>query len=315
MRNWHVVIAGQGERSALYWEFSGPGLREWLHDAVVYPASKFTAVSEPLPADAQVIVGASPDGSGVQTGTTQSGGGTPTTTTVQPTSDGMDINSGQPNMNFATAKAEGIDFVIVKMGGANVLPLYVAPNYAAQIDGAIAQTMPRGHYWVTGQGDQVAQADYFTQHLHAFSKTDDILALDNEVLDSNGEFWTDAKVASWINRVKSNLGISGDRIYFYVSASPLRTNSWPLTIATGARLWVASWGADDGTRTDPDIGTEWPRWYIQQYWDKGPVAGYLVDRNYSPFPLTTLFGAGSSTSTTTTVGTVSHEYIGTYTPQ
>lgn len=35
MRNWHVVLSGSGEKAALYWEFSGPGLREWLHDAVV----------------------------------------------------------------------------------------------------------------------------------------------------------------------------------------------------------------------------------------------------------------------------------------
>lgn len=37
MRNCHRVLVGTGGDAALFYEFSGPGLRDWLHDAVVYP--------------------------------------------------------------------------------------------------------------------------------------------------------------------------------------------------------------------------------------------------------------------------------------
>lgn len=37
IRNSHRVIVGTGEKAALYWEISGPGLRDWFHDAIVYP--------------------------------------------------------------------------------------------------------------------------------------------------------------------------------------------------------------------------------------------------------------------------------------
>lgn len=37
LRNVHREFVGSGENAALYYEFSGPGLREWLKHAVVYP--------------------------------------------------------------------------------------------------------------------------------------------------------------------------------------------------------------------------------------------------------------------------------------
>lgn len=39
MRNCHKILVGKGEDAALFYEFSGPGLRDWFHDAVVYPTT------------------------------------------------------------------------------------------------------------------------------------------------------------------------------------------------------------------------------------------------------------------------------------
>lgn len=38
LRNCHKILVGKGESAELFYEFSGPGLRDWLHDAVVYPS-------------------------------------------------------------------------------------------------------------------------------------------------------------------------------------------------------------------------------------------------------------------------------------
>ena len=40
---------------------------------------------------------------------------------------GIDIASPQRDIDLGRAKAEGVQFVIVKMGGLNVTPQYVAP--------------------------------------------------------------------------------------------------------------------------------------------------------------------------------------------
>lgn len=206
---------------------------------------------------------------------------------------GIDVGTSQSGLNFYTAQTQGIQFAIVKAGGANVLPLYVAPAYTNEVFKAIVVGMPVGHYWVTGAGDATAQADYFTSHLSQFDKNSQILALDNETLDSNGETWTDAKIATWINRVVANTGIDPQRIWLYMSASAVRNaTTFSQTIATGCRFWVAVWGANDGTRITPDLGGKWPTWHVQQYWSTAKVDGYTTDKNYSPLSIADLFSPG-----------------------
>jgi hypothetical protein len=222
---------------------------------------------------------------------------------------GMDINSSQANINIATAKSTGIQFVIVKMGGANV-PIYVAPYYTAQIDRCISAGMPKGHYWVIGDASTrspTSQADYFTSHLHGFDKTKDIVALDNEPLDDNNTFWGDAHTAEWINRVKANLGIDGTRVWVYGQRSLWTSGAygpWPQTIATGCRFWVAYWGSNDGAyHAAPSLSGYIPAIHVQQYTDSFSVAGNKVDQNYSSYSIADLFtstggtgGGGGSTN-------------------
>lgn len=217
---------------------------------------------------------------------------------------GIDINSSQASINIGTVKTAGNDFVIVKMGGANV-PIYVAPYYTSQIDRCIAANMPKGHYWVVGDFDGsnpsvTTQADYFTSHLHKFDKTKDILGIDNEVFSGeNTYFWPDAYIATFIDRVKANLGIDPTQFWVYASRSVWTSGSlgpWTKTIATGCRFWVADWGSNDGVRVNPNLGGFIPTVDVQQYWDKYPVAGYAVDRNYSSRSISELFGSWSSSS-------------------
>lgn len=204
---------------------------------------------------------------------------------------GIDIGTGQQGINFSTASTQGIQFVVVKAGGSNVLPLYYSPYYHTEVDKAKAAGMAIGHYWHTGKGDATAQADYFTSILYQFDPNSQILALDNETQDSNGETWTDAKIATWINRVVANTGIDRKRIWLYMGAAAIRAQSTlAQTIATGCRLWVSVWGSDNGVRIEPDLGGKFPGWHVQQYWSKSTVGGVNpVDKNYSPYTVGDLF--------------------------
>lgn len=232
--------------------------------------------------------------------------------------EGIDINSGQADISISTAKSQHVEFVVVKMGGANVLPIYVAPHYTAQIDRCIAANMPKGHYWAigdwaaAGQPTIIDQADYFVNHLHKFDKTRDILAIDNEIFPGeNSYLWQDSSIAAFINHVKFKLGIGGSQFWAYASTSVWRDSSvgpWTDTIKTGCRFWVANWGANDGTRVAPELGGSIPSVDVQQYYSKATVAGVNpVDRNYSKRTLTDLFGSwaadnGGGTGTGTGTG-------------
>jgi hypothetical protein len=210
---------------------------------------------------------------------------------------GIDIASPQRDIDLGRAKAEGVQFVVVKMGGLNVTPQYVAPYYRAQVDRAVAAGLPKGHYYLIGGGQTPeAQAEFMAANLYRFDKDGDILALDNERLDSNGTRWGDADAARFIRRLIELTGIPAARVWHYAGASDYRsTGSWPELIALGVRFWWAAYGGYPTGQTpdhEPSLQGSIPRWDVHQYSSLVSVAGYSLDGNYSPHAVTELFGGG-----------------------
>ncbi len=204
-------------------------------------------------------------------------GSVPATVTTR---EGIDVATTQKDLDFAAAARSGVSFAVVKAGGSQLRSgPYVSPYYTRQVDAARAAGLTVGHYWLSGDFQTpTAAADYFVDHLHDY-RAGDVVALDDEVLDDSTRLWGDAEVAAFFTRVKQRLGTVVP--WFYISASPLRSRSWTQTIATGAKLWVASYGRNDGTYPGaPDIGTAYPAWAAHQYTSVGRVGGvYPVDRD------------------------------------
>lgn len=208
---------------------------------------------------------------------------------------GIDIASSQRDIDLVRAKSEGVEFVIVKMGGLNVTPQYVAPYYRAQIDRAIAAGLPKGHYYLIGRGQSPEQqAEFFVSNLHRFDPARDILALDNEALDGNGTRWGDGDAARFIRRVIALTGIPAARVWHYAGASDYRaTGAWPELVELGVRFWWAAYGGYPTGRTpdhEPSLQGSIPRWDVHQYSSKASVAGYALDGNYSRETVDELFG-------------------------
>lgn len=212
------------------------------------------------------------------------------------TIEGIDVGTSQSGLNFAAAASAGISFAIVKAGGSQLSAgPYVSPYYASEVDRARAAGMKVGHYWLSGDFQTpTAAADYFVGHLHDY-RAGGVLALDDEVLDDSTTLWTDSKVAAFFKEVKLKLGTVIP--WFYISASPLRANSWTATIATGAKLWVASYGSNTGSYPGaPDIGTAYPSWSVHQYTSNGAVGGLsAVDRDRAVSTAFDPIGSGSGT--------------------
>jgi GH25 family lysozyme M1 (1,4-beta-N-acetylmuramidase) len=192
---------------------------------------------------------------------------------------GVDVATWQAGIDFTRAAADGHGFAIVKAGGAQLSGgPYTSPGYRTQVTSARAAGLRVGHYWVTGDFAAPAQAaDYFVDHLHDYRRGD-VLALDNEVLDDSRRLWNDTEVASFFTRVHDRVG---DHVpWLYMGAGDLRSGTWPRTIATGTKLWVASWGANDGSYPgEPDLGGAYPAWSAHQYTSNGSVGGVRVDLN------------------------------------
>ena len=193
---------------------------------------------------------------------------------------GIDVGTSQAGIDFAAAKSQGQEFAIAKAGGCQLSDgPYVSPHYAEQIDGARAAGLRCGHYWLSGDfQDPADAANYFVDHLHGY-QAGDVLALDDEVLDDSTALWNDAQVAAWVGQVQARL--TNPVIWFYIGAANLRAGTWDKTIATGARLWVAVYGPNDGTRHDePDLGGKYPDWAVHQYTSVGSAGGIAsVDLN------------------------------------
>lgn len=186
---------------------------------------------------------------------------------------GIDVGTSQTGIDFADVRADGHQFVVVKAGGSQLSEgPYVAPRYATQVDGARAAGLRVGHYWLAGDFQTPAgAADYFADHLHDY-RAGDVVALDNEVLDDSTRLWDDTAVATFFQRMHDRLG---DYVpWLYIGASDLRGGTWSRTIATGTKLWVASWGANDGGYPgEPDLGGAYPAWSVHQYTSAGSTGG------------------------------------------
>ncbi|MCY1045652.1 GH25 family lysozyme [Corallococcus sp. bb12-1] len=184
---------------------------------------------------------------------------------------GIDVGTTQRDLDFTAIRNAGYQFAIVKAGGSNVSPLYVAPYYAQQVARARAAGLLVGHYWMAGSYNPAGDAQYFMDHLYDH-RPGDLLVLDNEAID-DGIFWSDALTASFMQAVKTRLGKAP---FLYTYSSLLQANTWPKTQAVGSKLWIAHY---TGTPGNPTVGTAYPTWEIHQYTSSGNQNGIPLDLN------------------------------------
>ncbi|ASD24247.1 peptidase M23 (plasmid) [Cryobacterium sp. LW097] len=183
---------------------------------------------------------------------------------------GVDVGTSQRGFDFQALRAAGYQFAIVKAGGSNVVPTYVAPHYVTEVSRVRAAGLLVGHYWMVGSNTPAVDAAYFLDNLFDY-RAGDILALDNEAINT-GRKWTDAEAAVFMRAVKTRLGYVP---FMYINRADLSGSSWPEVRALGAKLWIA---APDGVPGTVNI-TAFSDWAIHQYSWTGNQNGTDVDLN------------------------------------
>ncbi len=184
---------------------------------------------------------------------------------------GIDVGTTQRDLDFQAIRNSGYQFAIVKAGGTNVSPIYVAPYYQQQVARARAAGLVVGHYWVAGSTTPANDAQYFVDHLYDY-RAGDLLVLDNEAIN-DGIFWNDSLTATFMQGVKDRLGVAP---FLYTYSSLLTSIAWTQTKAVGSKLWVAHY---TGTPGNPTIGSAFPSWEIHQYTSSGNQNGIPLDLN------------------------------------
>nr|VWP02526.1 N/A [Ganoderma boninense] len=186
---------------------------------------------------------------------------------------GIDVSSYQGNVNFATAKANGISFAYIK---ATESTDYIDPNFSADYESATNAGIIRGgyHFAHPDASSGATQAEYFIAHGGGWSSDGITLpgALDIEYNPSGNECYnlSQSAMVSWIKDF-SNTYHSKTGVYPVIYTT---TDWWTTCTGNSAAfgstnpLWIAHYASSIGT-----LPAGWSYTTFWQYADSGPNPG------------------------------------------
>jgi GH25 family lysozyme M1 (1,4-beta-N-acetylmuramidase) len=176
---------------------------------------------------------------------------------------GIDISNHQGQIDWAQVAANNIKFAMIKATeGTGFHDRFFLGNWA----NAKGAGLLRGayHFGRPSLNDAISEADYFLNFVQPVMQPGDILVLDMEDSDAQGDVsdW----VMEWLSHVTERVGFM-PMLY----TGPWYLNSWmrqrPAEIGNYG-LWLAAYQADQPATPSP-----WPVMAIWQYSDAGRVGG------------------------------------------
>jgi len=181
-----------------------------------------------------------------------------------PTVKGMDVSVYQGTINWAQAKADGIQYAIIRVSDGLNSP---DSKFDANWSGSRAAGVIHGAYQFFEPGqDPIAQADMLLAKIGGKLKPDDLPPMiDVEVTGGLGPSQVAAKVKQWIAHVKAKVGrdpIVYTGMYF-----------WRDSVGGANVLPSVLFHAQYTTAACPNIADPWPTWAFWQYTSSGSVAG------------------------------------------
>ena len=179
----------------------------------------------------------------------------------------IDISTYQGTVDFAQVKASGVGRVIAKMGGGDA-GQYLDSWWLSNRDAIRGAGLALGSYYFNGPAvSPTAAADFHFVNID--HRPGDLVIID---VEGGSIAWTPAQVLSWVQRMLSH-GVPISDIGVYMSASVTFAEDWSQVAATGAFLWVASYGSNTGTPGPTPSVAHWPSWLLWQYTSNGTVPG------------------------------------------
>lgn len=183
---------------------------------------------------------------------------------------GIDVSKWQGTINWASVKAAGVKFAIIRVSdGTN----YLDEKFVANWNGAKAQGILRGAYqFFRSNQDPTAQANILIGKLQQYGIGEIPPVIDVETTDGVGAGTRASRIGTWLSRVQSQIG---KKPIIYTSPYFWESNVNSAAYASNP-LWIAHW-----TSGCPSIPHQWTRWTFHQYSDNGRISGIsgAVDLN------------------------------------
>ncbi len=190
-----------------------------------------------------------------------------------PTVKGVDVSYYQGNIDWAAAKADGVEFAFVRISDGTG---FIDPKFEQNWQGTRAAGILRGAYqFFRPNQDPIAQADLFLDKLGTMEANDLPPVIDVEAAGGMGPAAIANAVGIWIDRVKAATGMT-PIIYtgFYFWRDSVGAAEFP-----GSPLWHAQYTSAEC----PNIPPPWQDWAIWQFTASGSVAGIPGDVDTNRF--------------------------------
>lgn len=127
------------------------------------------------------------------------------------------------------------------------------------------------HFARPTTGDAGQEAHYFVAHLGKVQRRDLRPVLD---LEANDAKLTPRELYEWARLFLTHVRVlTKVRGLTYSGPAFILAQGWAHTFGTGAGLWLADYGPDDGNEHPPHVPHPWRKIVAHQYTSKGHVAG------------------------------------------
>lgn len=180
-------------------------------------------------------------------------------------------NNNAGPINFAKIRQAGAFGVLLKVseGTAFVDDTFYARARAARDAGLHVG----GYHFARPGSDAIAQASLFCRHLGTVGRRDLHPALDLEVNDNHLH---PVDLFAWARHFQMHVhNQTGARCLLYTYPAFLRSLAWQHQLETGAGLWIADYGPDDGRDHGVPASSlaPWRRCVAHQFTSKGRLDG------------------------------------------
>jgi GH25 family lysozyme M1 (1,4-beta-N-acetylmuramidase) len=184
----------------------------------------------------------------------------------------VDLSNNNPSpIDFGAMRKAGCYGVLLKVSEGKT---FVDETFKHRAEAArMVGLHVGGYHFARPSGDPAAQATLFCSHLGRVQRRDLHPALDLEV---NDDHLHPAELFAWAHKFGEHVhSLAGVRVLWYTYPAFLAEQHWQHQLGSGAGLWIASYGPNDGRDHGVPAGSiaPWRRFVAHQFTSVGRIAG------------------------------------------
>lgn len=182
----------------------------------------------------------------------------------------LDLSNNNPAPDFGAVKRGGAFGVLMKVSEGQT---FTDPTWPTRASLARRAGLHVGgyHFARPHVGSASSEAHLFASHMGRVQRKDLHPALD---LETNDGHLSPAELFTWVQEFQRAVRkLTGARCLLYSSSSFVAEQGWKRTPGTGAGLWLAAYGPNDGTDHGATAPAPWRRIVAHQYTSVGHWLG------------------------------------------